>query len=137
MKRGTFEFIEETLVDYPYIDKHIKDRIEELTYPVTIVDENIGGGRSEKRSDPTFRIAATITDDLLIANLKHNKFVVDSVLEELDPKAKEVIELYYMQKPRKYTWAGVSDQTGYSEKQCRNIRGAIFKQIAKKLGLPT
>ena len=46
MRKGTFQYIEQILVDYNQTEKHIQQRINELKYPVQIVDENIGGGKS-------------------------------------------------------------------------------------------
>lgn len=136
MKKGTYAFIEETLNDYDKVDQYISRRIEELKYPVAIIDENIGGSRSGGISNPTERLAVTIMDDMLINNLRNIKKVVDEVLDTLEPNARSVIELYYMQHPRKYTWSGVANETKYSEKNCRTIRNKVFDEIAKKLGMP-
>lgn len=136
MRKGTYSFIEQTLLDYNEIDSHIKKRVEEITYPVSITDENIGGSSSGAISNPTERLAITIMDDMLISNLKHTKSVVDDVLEDLEPKARDVIQMYYIDSPRKFTWVGIAEKTYFSEKQCRNIRTVVFKRIAKKLGMP-
>lgn len=136
MRKGTYSFIEQTLLDYNEIDKHIKNRVEEITYPVSIPDDNIGGSSVGTISNPTERLAVTIMDDMLISNLKHTKHIVDEVLDSLEPKPREVIQLYYIDSPRKYTWTGVALETNYSEKQCRNIRNVVFDKIAKKLGMP-
>lgn len=136
MRKGTYSFIEQTLLDYNEIDKHIKKRVEELTYPVSVPDDNIGGSSSGRLSNPTERLAVTIMDDILISNLNRTKNIVDDVLDGLEPKAREVIQLYYIDSPRKYTWTGVALETNYSEKQCRNIRNIVFEKIAKKLGMP-
>lgn len=136
MRKGTYSFIEQTLLDYNEIDKHIKKRVEELTYPVSVPDDNIGGSSSGRLSNPTERLAVTIMDDILISNLKHTKYIVDDVLEGLEPKAREVIQLYYIDNPRKYTWSGIAGETNFSESYCRKIRNAVFEQIAKKLGMP-
>ena len=136
MRKGTYSFIEQTLLDYNEIDKHIKKRVEELTYPVSVPDDNIGGSSSGRLSNPTERLAVTIMDDMLISNLKHTKYIVDDVLDGLEPKARKVIQLYYIDNPRKYTWIGVALETNYSEKQCRNIRNIVFEKIANKLGMP-
>lgn len=136
MRKGTYSFIEQTLLDYNEIDKHIKNRVEEITYPVSIPDDNIGGSSAGTISNPTERLAVTIMDDMLISNLKHTKHIVDEVLDSLEPKPREVIQLYYIDSPRKYTWTGVALETNYSEKQCRNIRNVVFDKIAKKLGMP-
>ena len=136
MRKGTYSFIEQTLLDYNEIDKHIKNRVEEITYPVSIPDDNIGGSSAGTISNPTERLAVTIMDDILISNLNRTKNVVDEVLDGLEPKPREVIQLYYIDSPRKYTWTGVALETNYSEKQCRNIRNIVFDKIAKKLGMP-
>lgn len=137
MRKGTFNFIEQILLDYKYIDQHIEERFKILCYPVVLEeDENIGGSRGSKISNPTQQLAITISDDVFIAHLRRNKLAITKVLKKLDPKAKKVIELYYFDVPRKYTWVGVAKQCNYSEKQCRNIRNYVFEQIAKELGLP-
>lgn len=136
MKKGTYTFIEQTLLDYNEIDKHIKKRVEEITYPVSVPDDNIGGSSAGTISNPTERLAVTIMDDMLISNLKHTKSVVDEVLDTLEPDARKIIQYYYIDSPRKYTWSGIAEQTNFSEKQCRNIRSLVFEKIAKKLGMP-
>jgi len=136
LRKGTYSFIEQTLLDYNEIDKHIKKRVEELTYPVSVPDDNIGGSSSGRLSNPTERLAVTIMDDILISNLKHTKAIVDEVLDGLEPSARKVIQLYYIDRPRKYTWNGIAGVTHFSEKQCRNIRNVVFEKIAKKLGMP-
>lgn len=137
MNNGTFKFIEQTLIDYNDIDKHIEQRVKALRYPVIHTDENIGGGRSNLTSNPTERLAITLADDLMLSNLRNIKQIVEVVLDDLEPRARDVIELYYMEKPRQLTWAGVAMETDYSSSQCRRIRNLVFEEIAKKLGLPT
>lgn len=136
MRKGTYSFIEQTLLDYNEIDKHIKKRVEEITYPVSVPDDNIGGSSAGNISNPTERLAVTIMDDMLISNLNNTKNVVDEVLDTLEPKARQVIQLYYIESPRKYTWSGIAALTNFSEKQCRNIRTIVFEKIAMKLGMP-
>ena len=118
------------------MDKHIEKRIEAIKYPVVHTDENIGGGKSNVTSNPTERLAITLADDLMLSNLKNIKQNVEVVLDDLEPEARKVIDMYYIYQPRKYTWVGVAQESNYSERQCRNIRNAVFKKIAEKLGLP-
>lgn len=136
MRKGTYSFIEQTLLDYNEIDKHIKNRVEEITYPVSIPDDNIGGSSAGTISNPTERLAVTIMDDMLISNLRNIKSAVDEVLESLEPEARIVIEMYYIDRPRKYTWSGIASQTSFSEKHCRNIRNIVFEKIANRIGMP-
>lgn len=136
MREGTYKYIVQTLNDYDEIEKHIKRRVEELTYPVIQHDDNIGGGRGGQIANPTEKIAITILDDKLISSLNHTKLIVTKVLNELDPEARKVIQLYYIDN-KKYTWGDVEKRTNYSEKQCRNIRNIVFDKIAKELGMPT
>lgn len=136
MNAGTYKFIEQTLYDFNDIDKHIEKRIEALKYPVVHTDENIGGGKRNDVSKPTERLAVTLADDLMLSNLRNIKRVVEVVLDRLEPEARKVIDLYYIEQPRKYTWVGVAEESGYSKRQCTNIRNLVFEEIAKKLGLP-
>lgn len=135
MREGTYKYIVQTLNDFNDIDKYIKKRVEELTYPVVEHDGNIGGGRSGAISNPTERLAITILDDKLISSLNHTKSVVSKVLNELEPRARMVIQLYYID-AGKCDWKYVATKTNYSEKQCRNIRNSVFERIAKELGMP-
>ena len=136
MNNGTFKFIEQTLIDFNDIDSHIEKRIDALKYPVVHTDENIGGGKSNLTSNPTERLAITLADDLMLSNLRNIKKVVETELDKLEPKPREVIQLYYIDKPRILTWAGVALEISYTERHCRRIRNELFKEIAKKLGLP-
>lgn len=136
MNNGTFKFIEQTLIDFNEIDDYVENRIEELKYPVVHTDENIGGGKSNIMTKPTERLAITLADDLMLSNLRNTKQVVESVLDELEPKPRQVIELYYIDKPRTLTWAGVALETNFTERHCRRIRNGVFKEIAKRLGMP-
>lgn len=137
MNSGTFKYIERMLYDYNDIEDHIKTRIKQLKNPYIPTDENIGGGKTNKTSDPTARLAVTLADDLLLTNLRHTKNIIEVVLDSLEPKARQVIDLYYIDTPRKYTWDGIAIETSYSKRQCYRIRDEVFEKIAKKLGMPT
>ena len=96
MRKGTFQYIEQILVDYNQTEKHIQQRINELKYPVQIADENIGGGKSSFTSNVPERLAVTIADDVLLYNLRKNHNAVKEVLESADEEYVKVIELYYI-----------------------------------------
>lgn len=136
MNNGTFKFIEQILIDFNDIDDHIAKRVEALKYPVVHSDNNVGGGKSNLVSSPTERLAITLADDLMLSNLRDTKRVVEEVLNELEPKSRKVIELYYIDKPRTLTWAGVALAVSYTERHCRRIRNKVFEEIAKRLGVP-
>lgn len=136
MNSGTFKYIERMLYDYNDIEEHIKKRIEQLKYPYVPTDTNIGGGKTNRTSDQTGQLAVTLADDLLLSNLRKTKDIIDIVLDGLDPKARLVIELYYIDTPRKYTWDGIAIETNYAKSHCYRIRDKVFEQIAEKLGMP-
>lgn len=136
LNSGTFKYIERMLYDYNEIEDHIDKRIEQLKYPYYPSDENIGGGKSNVISDPTGKLAVTIADDLLLSNLRRTKETIDVVLDSLEPDARRVIDLYYIDTPRKYTWDGVAMETNNSKSTCYRIRDEVFTRIAEKLGMP-
>lgn len=71
MKRSTIRTVEDILRDYPKIDKYIEQREHELRYPVTPVDENVGGGRAQNGfNDSAYRLIITLDDDKRIQKLR-------------------------------------------------------------------
>ena len=92
MRRNTFKNIEAILRDYPDYDRYIADREESILYPDAIYsDENIGGGRGSRISNPTEQKALTIAEDKRLNTLKTYRDGVEKVINESDPITNMII----------------------------------------------
>lgn len=107
LKRGTFKHIEDLLRDYPRLDKYLKEREEELLYPVQEADANVGGSRSTVVSKTTERKAINLAEDVRLRQLRKQKEAVEYAFECSDVVTCNAIRLYYMSKTKK-TWDTVT-----------------------------
>lgn len=135
MRRNTFKQIEIILSDYPDYDRYIKQREMEIMTPYTVLDENIGGGKSNLASSPDEQKAIKLADDRVLNKLREQRDAVDKIMQNVDLKTYQIISLYYFARPRRMTWEGVAQNVDYSKKQCQNIRTAVFEKLADELGL--
>lgn len=109
----------------------------EVLYPISeVVDENVGGGRSNVVSKPTEMKALRIADDRYLNQLKKQKYAVEQALNNSDSVTCNVIELYYMDdKPK--TWDMVSFELyngQISTRTLKRIRTAFFEKVGTYLG---
>lgn len=135
MRRTTRHMLEEILRDYPELPKHIKEREEELKYPVLDKDENVGGGRAENRMrDPVSKLVITVHDDRWLNRLKEEYRAIDECLDESgDITVKIIKELYFkkqhinMNNLCEEQIIPVSTTKGYE------LRNEFLESLAKKL----
>ena len=73
LSRETFAMIEKEIELYHLTLKRIDTRREELLYPHIETDTNIGGGKSNVLSDPTYRKASVLETDV---HLNHKVRIV-------------------------------------------------------------
>lgn len=138
MKRSTIRKVEDILRDYPKIDKYIERREEELRYPMTPDDENVGGGRASfSRNEAPLRTIITIDDDRRINALKRQRAIVDSCLDGVGHDTETIIaELYFRRHPR-YTLTGLvdNDLVSVGKAKAYELRNGFIKECAAGLGL--
>ncbi|MDT7015403.1 transcriptional regulator [Levilactobacillus namurensis] len=138
MKRSTIRTVEDILRDYPKIDKYIEQREQELRYPVTPVDENVGGGRAQNGfNDSTDRLIITLDEDKRINALKKQRQVIDDCLDEVGEDTEIIIdELYFRKRPR-YTIDGLitNGLIHVSRRKAFYLKKQFIHDCAKELGL--
>lgn len=134
MRSGAKQHIEEILRDYPHTEKYIKQREEEITYPFTYADTNVGGGRAQyKINEGTAMIAIDIATDKELQFLKYNQHVVKSSLDCADDDTREIIRRLYFSNGRQNINT-VADAMNISTSQVSRKRKDFFEAIAKQLG---
>lgn len=135
MRRTTRHMLEDILRDYPDLPKHIKEREEELKYPVLDKDENVGGGRAENRMrDPVSKFVITVHDDRWLNRLKEEYRAIDECLDESGDITVKIINELYFKKQRinmnnlcEEHIIPVSTTKGYE------LRNEFLESLAKKL----
>ncbi|MBS4750985.1 DUF722 domain-containing protein [Carnobacteriaceae bacterium zg-ZUI78] len=135
MKKGTFKHIEDILRDYPKINQYLKEREEELMYPLQ-QDNNVGGSRSTLVDKPTERKVITILEDKQLRQMKRQKEAIEYAFESSDVLTCEMIKLYYMSKTKK-TWEIVAFELYNGQISIRTLkrsRTLFFEKIANALG---
>ncbi len=137
MRSGTYKHIEQILMDHPYIERYIKEREDEISYPYIQRDANVGGGKAQyKNNEGTAMMAITIASDKEINFLRFTKQMVDECVNETDPETLSIITELYFKKNRSLTLTGLSQKLNLSRSQIARKRSDFFEQVALKLGFP-
>lgn len=106
---------------------------EAIKYPWTETDENIGGGRGSRTSNPTEQQAiAMLTNDQLKNRLQLIN-AMDYVINSYAPIIQKLINLRYKSN---YSWVKVAQEVGYSEDNCRKIDCKVVDRVASMIRLP-
>lgn len=95
MKKLTDGIINQMLFDYPKIDEYVERRREEIEHPWIEQDENVGGGKSNKISNPIESMIITIDEDRIIRRLVEQKNAIYTACTHLKPEYLSVIRRYY------------------------------------------
>lgn len=138
MKKSTIRKVEDILRDYPKIDRYIAKRIEELKYPTTPIDENIGGGRAQnKRVESVERMIITIDEDRALNSLRRQRDVIDDCLDECGKDTETIIKELYFKRYPQFTLNGLVENNllTVGKQQAYNLRNNFIKDVAKGLGL--
>lgn len=133
MASREFKQVEDILYDYPKLESEIAKRRLSIRVPHRESGESVGG-KSNIISRPQESYVINLERDKRLKILEEHLEVATEVLETLDPSEYEVIRLYYFQRPRRYTWEGVAQKTGYSKRQCYRIRDTVVTSIGRTLG---
>ncbi len=110
MKPSLKRTAEDILRGYHKLPKYIKERREELMYPVTDRDENIGGGRSSTISKPQEQMVITIEQDEELRALKREQIIIDKMLAKCDEDTRRIIDELYFNSHPYYTIDGLVQQ---------------------------
>ncbi|AUS03462.1 DUF722 domain-containing protein [Paenibacillus larvae] len=134
LRRGTFQHIESELYSYHETRKEIIRLKNEILYGSTPADENVGGGRSNLPSDPTGEIAVLLTSHKKLEQLERIVNAIESVVEGLPEKKKEMIKLRYWTRPQTLTWEGVAQRIEKDRTTAIRWRNEIIREIANRIG---
>ena len=131
--------IEEYWSDIPSLKRELTFREWELTENRT-VDENIGGGKSNRISNPTFDKAALLVEDERYQNLKKIIDAIDYVIHKVSEDKKhrllrEFMEMKYISKESSYMdWEDIACELGVGKTKAYKLRNKLIDMTAEKLG---
>lgn len=117
--------VEDMLRDYPNIDKYIKQREQELMYPIREDDDNVGGGKGNKISKPQEQMIITIDQDKRISSLEHQKRIISDCLDDCDRDTYTIVDELYFKKRSSYVNV---ESLVYGNKINLSIRSAYRKR---------
>lgn len=133
MDKHTRQYIKGALLRYPEYEALIEARREKILHPDNmIVDENIGGGSSNRRSDVVAAVAVRVAEDEDIAVWQSQKKIIDDVLQQVAPEIREVIRCRYF---NSMTQSEVSDKLKLTVAVVRIYEDIVFRKLRKKMKL--
>ncbi|MDT7016163.1 transcriptional regulator [Latilactobacillus curvatus] len=137
MRRWAFKCIEGILRDYPNIPDYIKQREQELMYPIQTPDENIGGGRSSTIIKPQERMIITLDEDRRLNALKQQRKLIDDTLDEFGTDTEAIINELYFKKRQEYTIEGLIEQRKIfvGRSKAFELKTEFIESLGTKLGL--
>lgn len=137
MRRWAFKCIEGILRDYPNIPDYIKQREQELMYPVQTPDENIGGGRASTITKPQERMIITLDEDRRLNALKQQRKLIDDTLDEFGNDTEVIINELYFKKRQEYTIEGLIEQRKIfvGRSKAFELKSKFIERLGSKLGL--
>ncbi len=136
LKRSTFRKMEDVLRDYPCLDKKIESIEEEIRVPYREPDDNIGGGKGNKKTEPQLNVLIMLEDDERLKSFKAQRQAVDECIEDFGEDTETIIrELYFVKRPR-YTIEGLisNHMINVSHTVAYSLRRKFMTELAHKLG---
>lgn len=133
LRRGTFQHIEAELYAYHDTLKEIAKLRNEILHASSEPDR-VGGGRGNTPTDKTGVAAIRLATDKRLNSLVEVVEAIESVVERLPEKKRELVKLKYWSQPRTLTWDGIALRLDVSRRTAINWRNEIVYAIALKMG---
>lgn len=135
MRKSTINYLESELIQYNSTQKRMEDLKEEIQYPWQETDTNIGGGKSNTISSTTERQATRLITDKRLAHMHRLSDAIINVYTNGQPIERELMDLLYFDKPRKYTVDGVIDRLNVSRATFFRLKKRVLCNLADELGI--
>lgn len=125
------------MFDYYDTLKRIELKQEEILHPFNeFPDENTGAGSNSVMtiSDPTAKTGSILAEEKELKRMREIVRAIHKVYHRLIDEKKEVIKLYYWDRPGELTWDGVAQETGTSRATALRWRKGFILKVARELG---
>ncbi|BAK15838.1 hypothetical protein SSIL_1415 [Solibacillus silvestris StLB046] len=128
------KLIEEYWMNIDDYRKKLKFREWELTENKKI-DENIGGGKSNRISDTTANKAILLAEDEQYQNFKRIIQAVDKVYSSSKDELKRFADVRYLSEDSNYIdWDTVADEMRSTKPKMYGMRNQLIDRTARELG---
>lgn len=135
MRKTTINYLEEELKQYNSTQKRMEGLKEEIQYPWQEQDTNVGGGKSNTITSTTERLATRLITDKRLAHMHRVSDAITNVYDNGQPIERELMDLLYFDKPRKYTVDGVIDRLNVSRATFFRLKKRVLCNLADELGI--
>ncbi|OEK70184.1 hypothetical protein AST01_04450 [Staphylococcus equorum] len=135
MRKSTINYLEEELKQYNSTQKRMECLKEEIQYPWQEQDTNIGGGKSNIITSTTEKQATRLITDKRLAHMHRVSVAITTVYEHAQPVERDLMDLLYFDKPRRYTVEGIIDKLPISRATFFRLKKRILYNLADELGI--
>lgn len=133
IRKGTFKHVESELYAYHETRKEIVRLKNEILHASPPPD-SVGGSRGNLSGDPTGRTATLLVTHRKIEQLERIVEAIESVVERLPEKKRQLVELKYWTRPQTLTWDGIAMRLDVSRRTALHWREEIVYAVAEKIG---
>lgn len=134
IKKATFKHVESELYSYHDTLREIDQLTKDIMFTRPTDDENIGGGKSNLPSQPTERIATTLTTHKLLTRMQEITHKIEKVYTSLPEDYQKLIRIRYWTRPQTLTWDGIAAKLHVNRATAIRWRDQIVLLIADELG---
>ncbi|MDG0819002.1 transcriptional regulator [Staphylococcus equorum] len=135
MRKSTINYLESELIQYNSTQKRMADLKEEIQYPWQEQDTNIGGGKSNTITSTTEKQATRLITDKRLAHMHRVSAAITTVYEHAQPVERDLMDLLYFDKPRRYTVDGIICKLPISRATFFRLKKRILHNLADELGI--
>ncbi|MBO0962006.1 transcriptional regulator [Neobacillus sp. MM2021_6] len=130
LSKASFKHIEAEIYKY----KNTVEEIKKLRFNIiqTTPDENVGGGRSGRISNPTEMIATRLDTHKQLDYLEEIAYAIETIYNISPQHIRKLIQARYWNKD--LSWDGIALELHCSKRQAQRWRDKVVRDIAEMLG---
>lgn len=136
MRRDTFRYIESEVYSYHDTLKEIKLVEYELLNDSKTAYDDVQSGRTSVRTitDSTAKKATALIDNRRLTRMRDKTGAIQEAYENMIPEKRELIRLYYWEKPGELTWEGVAKELNIGRRTAIRWRKTFIHEVGRRLG---
>lgn len=136
LRDATFKYIESEVFHIQETLRMIDQIKYEIIHGKNIDIDSPQPGRNSVRniSDETERKATELYEHERLRNMERNSNAVLKVYDGLIEEKKELIRIYYWNRPGELTWDGIAKELNVGRRTAIRWRKSFIYEIAKELG---
>jgi RinA family phage transcriptional activator len=133
LSKATFQHIEAELYKYQSTKKEIQKLRYNIIQSSDDPDENIGGGRSGRISNPTEMLATRLDTHKQLEFLEDIAYAIETIYNISPPHFRKLIQIRYWNN-RDLNWDGIALELHCTKRTAQRWRDKIVKDVSEVLG---